>query len=102
MRKPVAASSSSFRWRSLVLHTHRLLVRRSPASFRQTLFRRTLAQVRPEPWSELWFTASLPGRSPADELLRQAGSGNDHKPPDERTIKLGKSTSTSCYVLRVY
>ena len=37
--------------------------------------------------SELWFTSSIP--CPLPEI------GGDHgKPPDERTLKLGKSKST--------
>lgn len=65
------------------------------SSTRQVLPKRHLAQVRPEPLSELWFTSSSPRSSPEDELLgsstlRPTGS-QDHKPPDERLIKLGKS-----------
>lgn len=69
---------------------------------------RTLAQVRTEPFSELWFTAAVPlnagpstsiGRD-LDSLVRSEGSnggrlpGGDHKPPDERTIKLGQTLRT--------
>lgn len=59
--------------------------------------RRTLAQVRLEPFGELWFTSYVPHRSPADDVLNPQSSSptgapnNDHKPPDERTIKLGKT-----------
>ncbi|MBA7492593.1 hypothetical protein ES702_03143 [subsurface metagenome] len=66
---------------------------------------RTLAQVRSEPFSELWFTATAPARIskiPTDgSLVRTDGiqgngmPGGDHKPPDERTVKLGQSTSTN-------
>lgn len=60
---------------------------------------RTLAQVRSEPFSELWFTAASPSRigarTPAEEILRSnegnGTPGGDHKPPDERTVKLGQS-----------
>ena len=58
--------------------------------------RRNLAQVRQEPLGELWFTSSHPTRSPADDVLNPPNPGppNDHKPPDERTIKLGKTLRT--------
>jgi hypothetical protein len=35
---------------------------------------------------EVWFSSSAPRSSP--DL---GGSGGDHKPPDERTLQLGKS-----------
>lgn len=71
---------------------------------------RGLAQVRTEGFSELWFTASFPvndksGRDEGKGLLRTSsdgieqgqgpGSGKDHKSPDERTLKLGRSKSSS-------
>lgn len=78
-----------------------------------TLPTRSLAQVRSEPLSELWFTAAFPAKlqyaakNPdsdiaADEPILQSiedalphtggpGSNKDHKSPDERTIKLGKT-----------
>lgn len=65
---------------------------------------RTLAQVRSESFSELWFTAAAPARVSARTALtdgpfvRLDGQtqgnglpGGDHKPPDERTVKLGQS-----------
>ena len=61
---------------------------------RQVLPRRSLAQVRPEPISEIWFTSSYPRSSSQDDLLGNAsrpGDVQDNKPPDERLIKLGKS-----------
>ena len=66
---------------------------------RQILSKRHLAQVRPEPISEAWFTSSSPRAGPADDLLGSTNTpsekGNDdHKPPDERLIKLGKSIHT--------
>lgn len=63
------------------------------SSPRQILPKRHLAQVRPEPLSELWFTASSPRFGPADELLGPPppGKDNDHQPPDKRLLKLGKS-----------
>lgn len=68
------------------------------SSLRPVLSKRHLAQVRPEPISELWFTASSPRVGPADELLGKPPSGGnggqDHKPPDQRLLKLGKSTPT--------
>lgn len=80
------------RWKRLL----QILSRPSPSS-------RTLAQVRSEPFSELWFTAAAPARvsaktTSADGLLYLDGQiqgngvpGGDHKPPDERTVKLGQS-----------
>ncbi|KAK5050067.1 hypothetical protein LTR84_004187 [Exophiala bonariae] len=62
---------------------------------RQVLSKRYLAQVRPEPLSELWFTSSSPRSGPEDELLGssplRSGGAEDHQPPDERLIKLGKT-----------
>jgi hypothetical protein len=93
MRKLSTPSASFLRWKTFILHTHRLLV---APTLRQRPQSRSLAQVRPEPFSELWFTPSSPWRGPADELLSPspglAGNGSDHKPPDERILKLGKST----------
>ncbi|EXJ61014.1 hypothetical protein A1O7_05167 [Cladophialophora yegresii CBS 114405] len=65
-------------------------------SLRQVLPRRNLAQVRPDPISEVWFTAASPRYGPADELLGppRPGGNDDHKPPDERLIKLGKTLRT--------
>ena len=84
---------------------------------------RGLAQVRTEGFSELWFTASFPVndksvRDGGKELLRTSsdgseqtqgpgpGSGKDHKSPDERTLKLGRSKLSSCinkiHVLSIY
>ena len=83
--------------RSFVLNTNlnRQLFEHEPALALRTLLpSRALAQVRQEPWSELWFTPSRPARSPADDLLGDSGrpgSNGDHKPPDERSLKLGKS-----------
>lgn len=78
-----------------VLRRHRSTAAGS-TSLRQVLPRRYLAQVRPEPISELWFTAASPNLGPADELLGPSTPGNngdeDHKPPDPRLLKLGKST----------
>ncbi|KAK5038246.1 hypothetical protein LTS07_001716 [Exophiala sideris] len=65
-------------------------------SLPQVLPRRYLAQVRPEPISDLWFTAASPRLGPADELLGPSTPGNneDHKPPDQRLLKLGKTLRT--------
>lgn len=68
---------------------------------------RTLAQVRSESLSELWFTAAVPaGSTPRTQAQQELGAGpfvrldginggglpgGDQKPPDERTMKLGKS-----------
>jgi hypothetical protein len=92
MRKLSTPTTSFLRWKTVILHTHRLLV---APTLRQRPQVRNLAQVRPEPFSELWFTSSSPSRGPADELLDPSngltGNGSDHKPPDERILKLGKS-----------
>jgi hypothetical protein len=92
MRKLSTPASSFFRWKSFVLNTHRLVLRAPPvAILQQFLPSRHLAQVRTEPLSEVWFTPSSPSRSPADVLLGSPGNGMDCKPPDERTLRLGKS-----------
>jgi hypothetical protein len=94
MRKLSTPNASFLRWKSLIIHTHRLLVAPTPA-LRQLPQIRNLAQVRSEPFSELRFTPSPPARGLADELLNPSGGpardGRDHKPPDERILKLGKS-----------
>ncbi len=91
MRKLSTATSSFLRWKSFVIGAHRLIVRGPRIT--SFLPSRSLAQVRSEPFSELWFTPSSPGRTPADDLLGFPGNGHDHKPPDERTVRLGKSMS---------
>ncbi|KAI1615355.1 chromosome transmission fidelity protein 4 [Exophiala viscosa] len=104
MRKlPIAASrpSTTSRWLCpppsgmQVPRRHRTTAPGS-TSLRQILPRRYLAQVRPEPVSELWFTAASPRLGPADELLGRSTPGNneDHKPPDQRLLKLGKTLRT--------
>jgi Mitochondrial protein up-regulated during meiosis len=100
MRKlPITTITSPFAsGRSFLLNAHRQLFEyESALSLRTLLPSRSLAQVRQEPFSELWFTPSRPARSPADDLLgknRVPGSNGDHKPPDERSLKLGKSKNT--------
>lgn len=95
MRK-LSKPALSFRWKSFVVNTHRLIAQAPPtAALQQFLPARHLAQVRTDPLSELWFTPSSPGKSPADDLLGSQGSGCDHKPPDERTLRLGKSEQYS-------
>jgi hypothetical protein len=92
MRKLSTPASSFFLWKSFVLNTHRFVLRAPPvAILQQFLPSRHLAQVRTEPLSEVWFTPSSPRRSPADDLLGSPGNGSDYKPPDERTLRLGKS-----------
>ncbi|EXJ91502.1 hypothetical protein A1O3_00050 [Capronia epimyces CBS 606.96] len=107
MRKLAAAApcpSAASRWthnppiRACVLHRSRSTTAASQP-FRQVFPKRHLAQVRPEPISEVWFTASSPRISPADELLGPQTPGNgggaqDHQPPDERLLKLGKTLRT--------
>jgi hypothetical protein len=51
---------------------------------------RSLANVRDlreHDFSELWFSSPGPSLRPVEG----PGSGLDYKPPDERTLKLGKS-----------
>lgn len=92
MRRSLRPSSSLHRWKSFVFDTRCLIVESGQFPIlHQTLPSRHLAQVRAEPASELWFNPSIPLRSPADDLLGTPGDGKDHKPPDERTLKLGKS-----------
>src|SRR2546421_318410 len=92
MRKLSTPALSFFRWRSFVLNTDRVVQRAPPVVIpHKSLPSRHLAQVRTEPLSEVWFTSSSPKRSPADDLLGSPGNGGDHKPPDERTLRLGKS-----------
>jgi hypothetical protein len=92
MRKLSTPVSSFFRWKSFVVNTHRLIAQAPPtAALQQFLPARYLAQVRTDPLSELSFTPSSPRKSPADDLLGSQGGGCDHKPPDERTLRLGKS-----------
>ena len=101
MRKLSTSASSFLRWKSFVTGAHRLIVRGPRIT--SFLPSRNLAQVRSAPFSELWFTPSSPGRTPADDLLAFPGNGNDHKPPDERTVRLGKSVlhSTSYRALGI-
>ena len=59
------------------------------ASISPTISTRTLAQVRSdrEAFSEVWFTASGPYQQAPEESAAKAHEA----PPDERTLKLGKS-----------
>jgi hypothetical protein len=101
MRKlPIPTTTTPLLSRPLfVFNTYRQLFEHEPALALRTLLPiRSLAQVRQEPFSELWFTPSRPARSPVDDLLGnngRSGSSGDHKPPDERTLKLGKSLTSS-------
>ena len=96
MRKLSTPVSSFFRWKSFVINTHRLIAKGPPsAALQQFLPARHLAQVRTDPLLEVWFTPSSPSKSPADDLLGSPGNGCDHKPPDERTLRLGKSEQYS-------
>ena len=107
MRKLVPASSfiPALGWKSFTQHAVPRLAailgtsvtafpKSSPASLPSKVSSRSLAQTRLESFSEVWFTSASPSRSPADDLLNLEVGGNgqnDHKPPDERTIRLGKS-----------
>ena len=96
MRKLSTPVSSFFRWKSFVVNTHRLLAEGPPTvALQQFLPARHLAQVRTDPLLGVWFTPSSPSKSPADDLLGSPGHGCDHKPPDERTLRLGKSEQYS-------
>ncbi|KAL2393936.1 hypothetical protein ABEF93_000736 [Exophiala dermatitidis] len=102
---PRPSSSLASRWAALhpPVRTGGLSRSRSTTtpgpSPRQVLSKRHLAQVRPEPISEVWFTSSCPKPSPADDLLGPSTPGNnkgaqDHQPPDERLVRLGKTLRT--------
>lgn len=60
---------------------------------RGSLSRRLFAKVRDRELlsNDLWFSSTAP--KPAPETL---GGGEDGKPPDERTLKLGKSEFNIC------
>lgn len=49
---------------------------------------------------DVWFTSSLPRYVP------EGGPGGDHKPPDQRTLQLGKSMcfheGTECEMLTIH
>lgn len=95
MRKIPVTTLTFLRWKSFVVNAHRSIAESAPNPIlRQTIPTRHLAQVRHEPFSELWFTSSSPFCGPADDLLDPAGNGRDHKPPDERTVRLGKTLQT--------
>jgi len=52
-----------------------------------------LANIRePDVFSDVWFSANLPRRTTSDSA---GPPGTDGKPPDERTVKLGKSKCLS-------
>lgn len=62
---------------------------------------RSLAQVRPEPLTDLWFTSSAPRSKPTDprDVLPDTptpGSGHDPSPPppSERTLAIGRTLRT--------
>ncbi|KIX99271.1 uncharacterized protein Z520_04847 [Fonsecaea multimorphosa CBS 102226] len=109
-----AAPAAASRWTSLsrypnqvqLLRRHRSSTASASASGGsgslrqgQVLSKRHLAQVRPEPISEVWFTSASPRFGPEDDLLGGspapgANNSSDHKPPDERLIRLGKTLRT--------
>ncbi len=106
MRKlPTPSTSISLlSGRSFILNPHRQLREHEPAlALQALLLSRSLAQVRQEPFSDLWFTPSRPARSPADDLLGNNGrpGSGDHRPPDERTLKLGKSLLYRNFIQRL-
>lgn len=98
------------RWKRLF----RILSRPGANPF--ALASRSLAQVRSEPFSELWFTAAVPAKVStgtnydvqsgpfvrSEGITGIGGNRSDHKPPDERTVKLGKSRlPTPCKTIRL-
>ncbi|OAG45132.1 hypothetical protein AYO21_00480 [Fonsecaea monophora] len=93
------AAPAASRWASICpnqaqfLRRHKSTTASGGGSLRQVLPKRHLAQVRPEPISEVWFTSASPRFGPDDDLLGSPapGNSNDHKPPDERLIRLGKT-----------
>ncbi|KIW28962.1 uncharacterized protein PV07_04813 [Cladophialophora immunda] len=90
---PASRWASSYPNQAQLLRRHRSTAS-GGASLRQVLPKRHLAQVRPEPISEVWFTSTSPRTGPEDDLLGPPTPGNnnnDHKPPDERLIRLGKT-----------
>lgn len=95
MRRLTRSSSASLRWKSIIDQNQRLLVHQNEKhSSGRLLPKRNLARVRSEPLSELWFTSSLPQFRESEGLTNPFNSPNiddGHKPPDERTIRLGKS-----------
>jgi hypothetical protein len=60
----------------------------TPFTLRVGQVKRTLANIRDFQENDVWFSNSIPCPQLSDS---GPGSGNDHKPPDERTLKLGKS-----------
>ncbi|ETN43873.1 uncharacterized protein HMPREF1541_11004 [Cyphellophora europaea CBS 101466] len=69
-----------------------------PPSPRSNPPSRALAQVRPEPLHELWFTSSAPRQSPSSSVLSENhgpdSTNSDHPPPSERTLALGRTLRT--------
>jgi hypothetical protein len=58
-----------------------------PAQPTQTRSLANVRDVRGQDFAELWFNVAGPSLRPSEG----PGSGMDYKPPDERTLKLGKS-----------
>ena len=100
MRTVTTSSPAALsRWKTLL----RILTRPSLVSSGSSI--RSLAQVRSEPLSELWFTAAVPVKAahgPTSGLVSgpfvrsetingEPSNGGHRKPPDERTLKLGQS-----------
>ena len=81
---PMRRLSSSSRTHAQRI-TLKNLASSTPVALRQP--QRTLANIRERDisLSKTWFTSTVPRISPPE--LR----GQDHSPPDERTLKLGKS-----------
>ena len=89
MRKTL--TSSLLHQRQNVLHSKRKALRLGLINFETTTLTpcRSLAQVRPdrEVFNDLWFTSAGPLKSAPEK----PGFKDPEAPPDERTLKLGKS-----------
>ncbi|KAL6720227.1 hypothetical protein ACLMJK_002148 [Lecanora helva] len=89
MRKTVLSSLSRLSQHASPSHSNALKV--GPGKLQRTILapRRNLAQVRPdrEVLPEVWFTGSYPRHEAPDEH----GIKYPDSPPDERTLKLGKT-----------
>jgi len=85
MRRLTAVRAHTFNTRSHAAKASLLLP--LIAALRQPT--RTLANIRePDIFSDVWFSANLPRQTTFDGAGPPCADG---KPPDERTVKLGKS-----------
>lgn len=91
--------SSLFRPRHAVTGAASRVVAHAPAIAGSHVWTRSFARVQdPEILSDqLWFSSTAPRPRPDG-----VGSGGDHKPPDERTLKLGKSEELLIRISTLY